>query len=448
MKNLKITVLSLFSFLILFGIQNTFAQIDRIEKDRAKAMLRNVVNDIEDNYYDSNYKGLDLKAKEKAAMERIGKSKTLGEAFGIIAQVLLDFEDSHTFFVPPSRPVKIEYGWKMQMIGDKAFIYAVKPKSDAHKKGLRTGDMIISVNGFRPTRKDLWKINYYYYSINPQTKMQLVVQSPDGKNKTLVINTKIKKTKRVVDLTQSIDFSDFLRELSEDNESLSHRFIKKNNVVVWRMSTFSFLPQQVGDIIDDRVKGTSALILDLRRNGGGYVKTLEELAGHMFEKKTKIADIKSRKKTEESFADPKGKEIYKGRIIVLVDSQSGSASEIFAGLMQIEGRGKVLGDVSAGAVMQSRFHSKSMGVNKLVSYGASVTNADVIMTDGKSLEKVGVIPNERILVTGDDLANERDPVLARAFELLGVKTTAEEVGKHFPFYWADGKKGNVTAKNP
>ncbi len=448
-KTYKIISTLIVSILFFSAIQSVSAQkLDRIARDRAKNMLKIVVNQVEDKYYDQNFKGINLKEKEKAAMKKIDKANSLGQALSIIAQVLLDFDDSHTFFIPPARPAKIEYGWKMKMIGDNAYIYAVKPKSDAHKKGLKAGDKVLMVNNFRLSRRDLWKLNYYYYSINPQTKMKLVVQSPNSQPREVIINTKIKRTKRVVDLTNSNGFSDFLRELSEDNESLDHRFIKTNNVVVWKMPTFAINPDQIGEIMDEHIKGSSALILDLRGNGGGYVKTLEQLAGFMFDKKVKIADTKTRKKSEASFADSENKETYKGKVIVLVDSDSGSASEVFARLMQIEERGKVLGDVSAGAVMQSTQETVSMGVNTVILYGASVTNSDVIMTDGKSLEKVGVIPDEKVLKTGADLANEKDPVMARALEMLGVKITPDAAGKFFPFYWADGKKGNVTAVNP
>jgi C-terminal processing protease CtpA/Prc len=138
-------------------------------------------------------------------------------------------------------------------------------------------------------------------------------------------------------------------------------------------------------------------------------------------------------------AKTRGKSVFNGKIVILIDSESGSASEILARLVQLEKRGVVLGDVSAGAVMQSRsFDGETSSGYSSVFYGASITNADVLMSDGKSVENVGVIPDEKIIPTPEDLAGFRDPVLSRAVEFLGGQLPPEIAGKMFRYDW-EGK---------
>lgn len=82
-----------------------------------------------------------------------------------------------------------------------------------------------------------------------------------------------------------------------------------------------------------------------------------------------------------------------------------------------------------------RFTETYMGANTAVFYGASITVADVIMSDGQSLEHTGVTPDEVVLPSAQDMASGRDPVLAHAAETLGIKMSAEEAGKAFPYEW-------------
>jgi len=192
-----------------------------------------------------------------------------------------------------------------------------------------------------------------------------------------------------------------------------------------------FDPKEVGGLVK-RANNKKTLILDLRGNSGGYVVTCEEMVGYFFDHDLKIADLKGRKKMDPQRAKTKGSDTFKGKLIILLDSHSASASEIFARTMQLENRGIVLGDVSSGAVMQSRGVDMSLGVDVTIDYGMNMTMADVIMSDGKSLEHVGVIPDELILPTGKDLAERLDPVMARALELSGHKIDSSVAGKFFP----------------
>lgn len=406
-------------------------KMDSIAKQQVKSMLKNVKGAIQDDYYDPAYGGIDLDARFKAAEEKLKEAETLGQAFGIIAQAVGDLEDSHTRFYPPSRNAIVEYGWRVRLIGDKAFITAVDEKSDAAKKGVLVGDEVLKLNGFHPTRADLWKMTYFYQQLNPQTKMTLQLKSPGGEPRTVEVDSKVTKLKTVINLNDSIDLNESFREGDKMRDAERHYFYETPNAFIWKMPSFVFDPAEVGGFIS-KAKDKQTMILDLRGNGGGYVVTLEKLAGYFFDKDTKIADLKARKPMKPQLAKTAGSNVYKGKVIVLVDASSGSAAEIFARLMQIEKRGIVLGDVSAGAVMQSKYQGFDAGAGTVINYGMNLTRADVIMTDGKSLEHVGVQPDELILPTGEDLAKRRDPVLARALEIAGNSMGAEAAGKIFP----------------
>lgn len=431
--SLATAALYLFVFLttLAFSPQTHAQRYDGIEKDRMKSMLKIVKSSVKKEYYDPNFRGIDLEARFAKAEERLSQATSTQQALGIIAQVLIDFNDSHLFLIPPATDLVVQYGWKMQAYGNDVYVTSVKPKSDAEAKGVKVGDLIVGIGGFKPNRKELWKINYYYNTISKRDRMALTLLSPGSSEpRTVEVMSDMKRQ------PQKITFQTYFRAFDDfyNEENDKHRFQTIGNINVWRMPGFDFDPNQV-DLLMHRFTSGQPLIIDLRGNGGGYVKTLERLAGYFFESDLKIADLKGRKPMDPMFAKTKGKDVFKGSLIVLTDARSGSAAEIFARLIQLEKRGKVVGDISGGAVMQSQAEEGKMGTDSIVIFGVSVTNADVLMSDGNSLEHVGVQPDVHVVPTADDLAKQRDPVLAKAVELLGGKISPEDAGKLFTYYY-------------
>lgn len=177
-----------------------------------------------------------------------------------------------------------------------------------------------------------------------------------------------------------------------------------------------------------------ALILDLRSNPGGALDSLKYLLGVLFENDITIGE-RVRREDRKPMIAKSHHNPFVGKMAVLVDSSSASASELFARVVQIEKRGLVIGDHSSGSVMESERYRYETGLGVVAVFGASITDADLIMTDGKSLEHAGVTPDETVLPSAEDMASERDPVIARAAETLGFKVTPEEAGKFFPYEW-------------
>ncbi|HEV7700752.1 MAG TPA: S41 family peptidase, partial [Pyrinomonadaceae bacterium] len=358
------------------------------DRDRGLEMLTMVRDDLKDKYYDRSLHGMDLEARFKAAKEKMKTATSNGQIMGIIAQMMLDMGDSHTFFLPPARANRTEYGWKVQMFGDRPFVIAVKPKSDAEAKGLKVGDEVLTIDGNAVTRDNLWTMQYLYYSLRPKPGMKVTVRHPDGKQEELAILAKVTEG-RTLTLVQtgwngtSYD-SDAIRERENEEHLMRQRFTSSgSDVFIWKMPAFDLTNDGVDDMID-KARKCKALIIDLRGNSGGAVTTLNRLVGNLFDHDIKIADWKGRKKFDPQVAKSRGKN-FDGKLAVLIDNGSASASEIFARVIQLEKRGIVLGDRSSGSVMVSMRYDHEVGLDQVAFFATSVTEADLIMTDGKSL---------------------------------------------------------------
>jgi carboxyl-terminal processing protease len=411
-------------------------QISSLDRDRAQEMLKVVADEVRKHYYDPKMHGIDWDAKVAEAKQKIEKTNSMNMALSEIAVVLASLNDSHTFFLPPQHSNRFDYGWEYQMVGEHCFVTQVRPRSDAEAKGVKPGDEIMLLDGYRPDRDNLWKMQYTFSVLRPQPGFRLGLQDPAGNQRQVDVLARIREGKRVTDLTAGAgnDIWNVAREQENSEHLMRARYAERGDqLIVLKVPEFIFSVTEVDNMID-KVRKYPALIVDLRGNPGGSVETLKNLVGGLFDKDVKIADRVGRKETKPEVAKA-GRHPFSGKLVVLVDSRSASAAELFARVIQLEKRGVVVGDRTSGSVMEARHYNEKIGVDTVLFYGASVTESDLVMTDGKSLEHRGVTPDETVLPSAADLAAGRDPVMARAAELLGVKVTPEEGGKFFPYEW-------------
>jgi C-terminal processing protease CtpA/Prc len=322
----------------------------------------------------------------------------------------------------------------MTIVGDACYVTNVRPRSDASEK-LSPGDRVISLQGYAPTRANLWKLNYLLNTLAAYTALQMQIVRPDGAGKAVEVAAKLRQQKRVLDLTSGDDLWQHVREDDNAEHLMRQRLTEFGDaLIIWKMPEFDMTDEEVDRILKT-VKRHQSLILDLRGNPGGVVKTLQYLVGGVMDHDVTIAERKGRTKDLKPILAKKRSSPFQGKLIVLVDSRSASAAELFARVAQLEHRGVVLGDLTSGSVMESRFYSMSDGANTKIYYGASITDADLVMTDGKSLEHAGVMPDERVLPTAADMAEGRDPVLSKAAKLASVDLEPAAAGKLFPYEW-------------
>lgn len=385
--------------------------IGGFERSRGRHMLGVVREHLERHYYDPAFQGLDLKAAAARVDSQIQVARSNSEILTAIAEFVQLLNDSHTLFYPPGRTADVEYGWKLQMIGDACYVVRVQPGSDAAAKGLKVGDRVIAVDRYLPSREHFALLEYFLQALSPRPRVRLVLESSDSLPRTLEIEAKITPRGGLS------DWETITRELETANRNLREEVAKAGaEIEILRLRHFG----TSGDVdrAMARVRKAGVLILDLRGNLGGLVQGLVRLVGHVFDRPVVVATIHRRNETEKITSMPV-RHPFGGRLYVLIDSYSASSSEMFARLVQLEGRGLVLGDRSAGLVRISRFYSLSYGGNTRTFYGVSVTDADVILPDGHPLEGVGVEPDALVLPGPGDLAAGRDPVLSVALGMAG-----------------------------
>ena len=418
----------------LNSLSATDTKFATISNAQAQEMLAKIQADIQQYYYDPAMHGLDLKKRFTDASQKIAAAKSQDEALLIISAAVAALNDSHTRFRPPVRPYTVDYGWLMQAVGDSnCYVTAVRSDSDAAANGIKPGDQVLAVNGVPLLRADITTIEYSY-RVFPQSGFHLDVRSPDGAERAVVAKSKVTPGQVMVTHTDVLTWARTHRDDPTHDPSRYHELNKK--VLVWKLPDFVIDPVDV-DGRANKMRPYEVVVLDLRGNPGGRVDALEKFIGAFFDHDVKIGDRKARADLKPQIAKTRGGKAFTGKLIVLVDSTSTSAAEVFARVVQLEKRGIVLGDRSGGMVMEGKPYVHAIPLDRVnvTQYGAMITVANLIMTDGKSLENVGVMPDERILPTPADLAAGRDPVLARAAQLAGVELTPDQAAKIFPFEW-------------
>ena len=430
----KLTICILLLLLIALAVETpdiAAQKPGRIEIGEWRDVLRMVKTELKDNYYDPTFHGVDIDARFKEAEAKMASAASIEQLAGIVAQVLLDLNDSHTYFLPPRDSLRMEYGWRMQPVGDDCYVGAVKPGSDAEAKGLRAGDKVLTIDGKPMDRSKIWLANYLYYKLRRQPTMTLLVEKPDKQRQELTIKAKKRNDVFLVDY----NFYFVQREpYREEERRTGDRFqALSDDVLVWNMREFEFTPEGLEKGIG-KLKKRKALILDLRGNAGGYTRSIEDFTGYFFDSNIKIAERRGRKQLKPMMVRTKDN-VFSGKLIVLIDGRSSSEAEVFARLVQLEKRGLVIGDRSSGSVMQASYRPLQIGALKMTDFGIVATAADLITADGKSLEQVGVTPDVLMLPTADDMSTNSDPVLAHAASLFGVSLDPKKAGQMFPTEW-------------
>ncbi|MDP2632478.1 MAG: S41 family peptidase [Candidatus Curtissbacteria bacterium] len=193
---------------------------------------------------------------------------------------------------------------------------------------------------------------------------------------------------------------------------VDYRKVNSKNVAIVKVSRFgdttdSEWDQAVGDV---KGRNVDAIIVDMRNNPGGLLSSSIHVASE-FIGGVIVKQQDSAGRISSLSVDHKGA-FLKTPMVVLVNGGSASAAEIFAGAIQDNARGKVVGEKTFG---------KGTVQEPLDLTGGSslhVTVAKWLTPDGHSIHGVGIDPDVTVEDT-EDGSLEDDPQLQKALELIG-----------------------------
>jgi carboxyl-terminal processing protease len=198
----------------------------------------------------------------------------------------------------------------------------------AARAGIREGDQIIKVNG--NSTKDLgFEKTVQQIRGLRGTEVILTIQR-EGESKLLDF-TLVREQIKVEDITYSGKVSDGIGYV------LLTRFSKNAD---------SEMAQAIRQM---KGLGCNSLILDLRSNPGGMLEAAVGVAELFLQKNATVVSTHGRSlETDQVFKSVRDPVFKEGRLIVLVNEASASASEIVAGAIQDHDRGIILGDTTFG----------------------------------------------------------------------------------------------------
>jgi len=407
-------------------------QMSRVEREREETMLQNVSADVRKYYFDKNLHGLDWDALVQETKAKIDGASNVLVAHAEIQALMERLNDSHTNFYPPRNTNTVDYGWGFKVVGKRCLVTQVEPKSDAESKGMRPGDEVLAIDGFAVDRAGASKLKYAMYTLMPRSALVVDLREPNGKILHVTAAGIVHKHAPVTGLgdstwalnQQRIDGENTWFELKAQYKELGPE------LMVLRVPQFI----QTGVDVDNLMKKArnhKTLIVDLRGTPGGMVASVDSFFEDVFTHEVKIGNLVERDKVSPQTIKGNRKGAFTGDLIVLIDSETASAGEIFARVIQLQERGTILGDHSSGHTMESRVYPHWTDGDPSFLYGDGVTIADTVMSDGKSLEKIGVEPDRVFLPSPSDLQAGRDPLLSYAAGLAGVTLTPEDAAKLF-----------------
>lgn len=306
-------------------------------------------------------------------------------------------------------------GMRLEQKDDKIIVVAPLEGSPAYKAGIKPGDQIIAVDDQSVEGKAIDEVvSMIRGELGKKVKIKIYRETEKKTYEFELVRVKIEapvvEDKILKDNIGYIRFYEFTQN-SPEKLMASIEKMKKNNV--------------------------SGLILDLRNNPGGDLRSAIEISSFFISNRAQVQTVIRDKNNKiiDSFLSrgvivfredrdmnrrresATGNVIWDKPLVVLINRYSASASEIFCGAIKDYKRGVLVGEKTFGkGVVQSIF-SLSDG-SALV-----ITTERYLLPSGRSIHNDGVIPDYLVEMAPENVGKEKDIQLDKAIEVLKLQIT-------------------------
>jgi carboxyl-terminal processing protease len=326
-------------------------------------------------------------------------------AYEALRAVAEQVDECHTTFLDPEQFKQVTAGLEgTQTFGGigvsirtqsrPVVVGEIFPGTPAEQGGLRRGDAILAVNGTDVS--DL-----------PSDQIAPLVRGQEGTPVTLTIQRPGEPAPRDITLTRArITVPVFTSEVRPG----------PNGTKIGYMKLYSFssgAERQVQQALEDFDKqGVNAWVLDLRDNGGGFINTLQQIAGRFIQDGKPVGYRVERDREETIEATRRVYFRNQRPMAVLINGGSASASDAFAAAAQDYGFARLFGQTTAGCLAAAQNFPLSDGS------AMGITVYNFVSPTKREINRVGVKPDEEV---APGTNGNEDPVYDAAVRWLATQ---------------------------
>ena len=277
--------------------------------------------------------------------------------------------DPHSIFFDPGQFQQLQqmqrseqkgFGMIVSVLPGRVIVLQTMDGTPSAKAGLAGGDEILAINNIALSRLDPDQLIQFMGEAR-QHEVSLDVRRPGN--------------------VRLLKFA--LAPAVMDSPTVDRAFILSPGIGFLRLTAFEGPSGKLVRETIEKLGGSSlkGLVIDLRANPGGDVKSAVEMASLFLEPDQLIFTVKGRAAGMEEVRVKKLNRPYTFPISILVDAKSASASEIFTGAMQDHDRATVIGEPTYGKGLVQQVYPLSSGS------GLALTTAFYYTPSGRSIQK-------------------------------------------------------------